>query len=173
MIRLVEDKGVQHLIQAFVKLSSKYSNIELWIVGDGAYREELERLAAGHKRIRFWGRRADQSTFLASFDIFVQPALHEGWGRNVKEAMYFGLPVVGSKTGGITLQIQHGKTGVLFNPGDTTKLAKHLETLLDQPRLRLQLGKNAAIKAREDGDFKVLVQQKLVPEFTALVRGLS
>ena len=173
MIRLVEDKGVQHLIKAFVRLADSSPDNELWIVGDGLYRPELEKLALNHPRITFWGQQTDQSMFFNSFDVFVQPANYEGWGRTIKEAMYFGVPIVGSDVGGIAVQITHNKNGLLFTPGSPIELEKQLKRLVESKELRQKLSKGGKEKARKDGDFMKLISEILVPAFKKALRGKS
>lgn len=164
IIRLIDHKGVQYLIEAFKTLKDS-SNIELWIVGDGPYRDELEELAGSDERIEFFGFRSDVSTFYAAIDIFVQPAEFEGWGRNVKEAMYFGLPVVGSNVGGIAKQITDEENGLLFPVGDIDKLSKQLNRLIEDKALRKKLGTAAKKKALADGDYVNLINEKVIPLF--------
>lgn len=168
VIRLDEHKGVQYLMSAFQQL--KLRDAEMWIVGDGPYREELEKLASNTSNVKFWGYQKDVSSYLNSLDIFVQPAKSEGWGRNVKEAMYFGKPVIGSNTGGIAVQIEDGKTGLLFEPGNVKELTEKLELLINDKALREKLGKAARKKAIKDGDYVQLIKTKVLPLFEEVIK---
>ena len=58
--------------------------------------------------------------------IALQLSTREGFEVKVSEALHTGKPVVASRTGGIPLQIQHGKSGYLVTPGDNDTVAKHL-----------------------------------------------
>ena len=166
---LREHKGVQYLVAAFKKLEKKHDNIELWIVGDGPYMKPLQRLSTGSKNIRFWGFQSDISPYLARFDIYVQPAVYEGWGRNVKEAMYFAKPVLGSNVGGIARQIEDEKTGLLFEPEHTEELLQKLERLVSDPMLRKTLGTQGQKKAEADGDYLDIVRDHVLPIYERIV----
>lgn len=163
IIRLDVHKGIQYLIDAYMKIPKE--NTELWIVGDGPYRKELEDMASERDDIIFYGFQTDVSKYYAATDIFIQPAEFEGWGRNVKEAMYFGLPVIGSNVGGIAKQITDRENGLLFEPKNVKELADRLTKLLDDKNLREKLGKAAKKKALADGDYTDLIRDKVIPLF--------
>ena len=68
----------------------------------------------------------------------------------IVEAMAAGLPVVASRIGGIPEIVEHGVTGLLFEPGNAEDLANNLRRLLDNPELADQMGKAGREKvARE------------------------
>lgn len=163
--RLDEHKGVQYAIEAFKKLKEKYNNISLLIAGDGVYKKELKSLARGIKNITFIGHVSDVSDVFNNIDIFVQPAKFEGWGRNVKEAKYFGKAIVGSEVGGIREQIIHNQTGLLFNIGNVDLLYKHLESLVGDYSKRSELSQNARKSAIEEGDWLKTVKDEVIPLF--------
>ena len=163
IIRLDPHKGVQHLIKAFKKLDLDDS--ELWIIGDGEYKHQLKKLAGDRKDIKFWGYKTNTSPYLKGMDIFVQPAEFEGWGRTVKEAMYFSLPIIGSNVGGIAQQIKDGRSGILFEPKDVDGLTDKLEQLAGDKQLRQKLGNQAHQQALASGDYKRLMQSKIIPLF--------
>lgn len=168
VIQLHQQKGVQHLIDAFKRLNDK--DLELWIVGDGPYRAELEKLAQDSDNIRFWGYQDNVAPFLNGMDIFVQPAEIEPWGRTIKEAMYFSKPIVGSKTGGIAAQLTHEKTGLLFEPGNVVALVEQLQRLINGEALREKLGRNAHKQAKKSGDYLNLMQNHILPLFEGFLK---
>jgi glycosyltransferase involved in cell wall biosynthesis len=165
-IRLVEDKYVDMLIKVFANIHKSNPTTKLWIVGDGALRGQLETLVRelGLKEsVKFHGYQPDPSYWYSNFDIFVQPALYEPWGRNIKEAKYFGLPIIGSATDGISKQISDGKTGLLFKPGDAKDLEEKLTRLIANKQLRYSLGSEAKKAALEEGDFNDLIRKEIFP----------
>lgn len=58
--------------------------------------------------------------------IALQLSTREGFEVKVSEALHTGKPIVASQTGGIPLQVQHGKSGYLVECGDNATVAKHL-----------------------------------------------
>ena len=168
-IRLHPDKGVQDLIDAFLYIDR--ADMELWIVGDGVFRSELETLAGHDPRIKFFGHQAELSPFLNSFDIFVQPAHYEPWGRNLIEAMYFGKAIVAAQVGGLASQIDDGQTGLFFQAGDHQALAAQIQKLADDPKLRQQLGGQAAKVAQQRGDFSKIIEHQILPIYETVTGG--
>ncbi|TFK46424.1 trehalose synthase [Heliocybe sulcata] len=67
--------------------------------------------------------------------IALQLSTREGFEVKVSEALHTGKPVVASRTGGIPLQIEHGKSGYLVDVGDNDTVAKHLFDLYTDHRL--------------------------------------
>jgi glycosyltransferase involved in cell wall biosynthesis len=80
--------------------------------------------------------------------VFVFPSVwEEPFGIPVAEAMACGLPVVGTRSGGIAESIEHGQTGLLVERGDSQSLAQALTTLLLNSDLRESMGRNARERA--------------------------
>lgn len=168
MARLEENRGHKYIIEAIKQLKCP-GKIEYWIINDGPYKSELEQMASGVDCIKFFPYTTELSSYFATFDIFVHAAENEGWGRVIKEAMYFGKPVIGSRIGGIKYQIEDGKTGLLFDVGDIKTLKKHLKKLINDKEYRLNLGKAAKAKAEADGDFVKIVEEQILPLYKKII----
>jgi glycosyltransferase involved in cell wall biosynthesis len=83
----------------------------------------------------------------ALFGVF--PSLWaEPFGNVVHEAMSKGRPAIGTTPGGHTDMIVHGKTGYITQPGDSDDLAQAMQSLIDSPALREQMGVAARERAR-------------------------
>ncbi|MBD5505024.1 MAG: glycosyltransferase family 4 protein [Lachnospiraceae bacterium] len=98
--RLIERKGLQFIIPELGKIQEKVNrNIRLIIVGNGPYREELEKLVKEcgiEKFVRFEGQknRDELLLYYQSADVFILPSMWEGMPNVVLEAMACGLPIV-------------------------------------------------------------------------------
>jgi glycosyltransferase involved in cell wall biosynthesis len=161
-------KGLDNLIKALAKVKS--NNYELWVIGDGPDLSKLKTIAnESGLPIKFLGYKKELSKYYTSMDIFIQPSRSEGFGRTVKEAMYFSLPVIGSDVGGIPDQIDDGINGLLYKPEDTDTLAKNIDTLLSDEPLRLKLGTKAHRKAVIDGDIHKIIHKRVLPLFKRFV----
>ncbi|HXE82298.1 MAG TPA: glycosyltransferase family 4 protein [Gemmatimonadales bacterium] len=145
--RLVERKGVKHLIEAIARMP----DARLVVIGDGPERQALEAgtrdLGLG-SRVDFRGRVSDdelRATYAAS-DALVLPSIldargdTEGLGVVLLEAMSYGVPVVASDIGGITDIVEHNQSGLLVPPGDSAALAQALERLSRDAALAQRLG---------------------------------
>ncbi|KIO06398.1 glycosyltransferase family 4 protein [Pisolithus tinctorius Marx 270] len=84
------------------------------------------------------------NALMANAKIAMQLSLREGFEVKVSEALHAGIPVVASRTGGIPLQIVHGKSGYLTEVGDNDAVAKHLFDLYTDEALYKQVSEYAA-----------------------------
>lgn len=91
---LMERKRIHLLINSF--LEADIENSQLLIGGNGAEKENLQKLAKGDSRIKFLGFVSDENMndFYNSLDVFVFPTAEEGYGMPIVEAMACGKPVV-------------------------------------------------------------------------------
>ncbi|HMN68503.1 MAG TPA: glycosyltransferase [Bdellovibrionales bacterium] len=83
---------------------------------------------------------------LGEMDIFVAPSRSESFGVALIEASATGIPVIGSRVGGIPEVVEDGVTGLLVRPDRTQELADTLWRLIKDQRLRVQLGQNGRDK---------------------------
>ncbi|WNG40187.1 glycosyltransferase family 4 protein [Archangium violaceum] len=147
---LVENKGVHHLLRALGRLRSPM--VRLRVVGDGPAQQSLRALAVElgiQHQTEFLGLRNDVHELLSTSDICIQPALAEAFGLTIAEAMACGCAVVASRVGGIPELIEHGRNGLLVEPGDEVGLATALERLVNDPALRHQFGMASRQRACE------------------------
>jgi glycosyltransferase involved in cell wall biosynthesis len=144
--RLTREKGVDVLLRA---LEADVGASGLLIVGTGSERAALEAQA---KRmplpVRFCGYQPDVSPFLAAADVFVQPSRSEGLPFAALEAMAHGLPVVGSRVGGMGSAIDG--CGLLVPPEQPAVLGAALRTLCRDADARAALGEAARLRAARD-----------------------
>jgi glycosyltransferase involved in cell wall biosynthesis len=106
--------------------------------------EEVQRRIRFHKTIP----NSELRNAYLKAEVFVFPSVwEEPFGIPVAEAMACGLPVVGTRSGGIAESIDHGKTGLLVERGDSRGLAEALTTLLLNGELRASMGRNAYQRA--------------------------
>jgi len=69
------------------------------------------------------------NALMANARIALQLSTREGFEVKVSEAVHTGVPIIACRTGGIPLQIEHGKSGYLTTPGDNAAVAQHLYEL--------------------------------------------
>jgi len=135
---LVEHKGVHVLVEAFNRLDPALG--ELRIYGDPHvfphYTARLQALAT-HPAITFAGaiENREVGRILAGVDALVVPSV---WFENspltIHEALLMGVPVITSRLGGMAELVEHGQTGLLFNPGDVEDLRGQLEWFVSHPQ---------------------------------------
>lgn len=169
--RLTDVKNVSTIITAYSQAKNSLPKSKLLIVGDGPEKKNLETLAKKDTDIIFVGAIDDISPYLNSIDIFIHAAHQEGWGRNIKEAMYFGKAIIGSNVGGIAQQITDRENGLLFDPNNTTQLTALMIELAREKKLRMDISRNARKKAFRDGDFTDIVKDRIIPIYESVVRA--
>ncbi len=154
--RLADIKGVKYLIEAM-----KSVDANLYIVGDGPLKNELENQASGQDNVFFLGSKPHKelSTIYASSDIFVLPSItakdgaQEGMPTVIFEAMASGVPIVASRSGGIAQMIQDGENGLLCEEKCATQIANKVSDLLENEELYKKLQENGYIAA-QDSSYK-------------------
>jgi glycosyltransferase involved in cell wall biosynthesis len=133
--RLSREKGVASLLRAFVHVRASEPSARLRVVGDGAERVYLQRLAVQlglGESVSFagWLTPTGVEQELASAWALVTPSLWaEPFGLVAVEALIRGVPVVASATGGLAETVEHGTTGLLFPNGDEQALGRCLEEI--------------------------------------------
>jgi glycosyltransferase involved in cell wall biosynthesis len=130
--RLVEVKNHSAIIHAAAQLKAHAAGLRFVFIGDGELRPALEALAQAEGvsgMFIFTGWRRDIPALLSAFDAFVMVSLNEGMGRAFVEAQAAGLPVIGSRVGGIPEVLIEDETGFLVDPNDSTTLAHFIERL--------------------------------------------
>lgn len=128
--RLVPEKGVRTLIDAFTRLTKHAPTASLWIIGDGPDRRRLEKAAAGlNGKIKFWGEKTNPYPLIVKADVFCLPAYAAGFELTLPEAMALGRPIVTTRVGGIPEVV--GDAGLLVEPGDADALADALTAVIN------------------------------------------
>ena len=147
--RMSREKGLDVLAQSFKRLVSSMKGIRLIMVGDGPYKESLERDLAGCD-VNFTGTREGDELrrIYASSDLFVFPSPTDTFGNVVLEAQASGLPVLVSDSGGARENIQPGVTGEVV-AGGPEAFAHAARKLLNNPERRREMGRAARAYARQ------------------------
>lgn len=154
--RLNEIKRQDVLLRAFARLRTPGPEPHLLLVGDGPLRADLEKLAGELGvvgRVHFAGYQDHTPPYLHAMQLFALTSRSEGMPQALLEACVAGVPVVASRVGGIPEVIEHGRTGLLFEPGDEGALAAALESLLGSPEQCRKLA--AAAHDRVESAFSV------------------
>ncbi|MBN1493520.1 MAG: glycosyltransferase family 4 protein [Candidatus Omnitrophica bacterium] len=159
--RLIERKGIQHILRALSVLNDP--NIRLTIAGLGNYEAELRRLCSKLgliDRVTFYGycERKYLPALYNSADIFVLPSLAESFGIVFAEAMSCGLPIIGAREGGIPDLVDE-QNGILVEPGDHQALAQAIRILKNDPERRCAMGIASRNKIREHYSWRMIARK--------------
>ena len=166
--RLNEQKGVEYLIKAMPKVNEKIKNALLLVVGEGSYKDYLNKLAdsLNVKNIEFRG--AVNHEKLADYynlaDVFVLPSVAsrigtEGLGLVLLEAMSCGTPVIGTNTGGIPTIVKNNQTGILVNERNENELANAIIKILSDRKLSQKLSNNGIKCVKNNYSWEIVAEK--------------
>jgi len=101
--------------------------------------------------VLFLGKRSQDSLpyYYSAADVVVMPSHYESFGMVALEAMACGIPVVASQVGGLAFLVQDGVTGFVVPDGEPEMLSNRLTELIRNDALRMKMGQQAALAARE------------------------
>lgn len=168
--RLVRDKGIHELVDAFVKLNEKYPQTRLVLVG-GAEPQldplspETQQIIDTHKSINAVGAQADVRPWLVASDVLAFPSYREGFPNVVIEAGAMGLPSIVSDINGCNEIIIPGENGVIVPPRNAEALYEAMEKMCVDSEFR----KSLAVNARElvASRFDCLIVRQALYDFYA------
>ncbi len=151
--RLVREKGILELLEAFGKVASKNEAAHLFIVGpdEEGLQKEIDKASERFPgRFHQTGFTDAPQDYMSSCDVFCLPSHREGFGSVIIEAAAVGLPSIASKIYGITDAIEEGETGLLHRVGEVGEMAHAMNLLAEDPAARRRM----AVAAKERASTK-------------------
>lgn len=159
--RLSWEKGYEFMMDAIAKVYKKYKNITYKVIGHGNYYEAIWYAAfqnglINEKVVEFIGSipRIKVQEYLNASDIFILASLDEGFCNAVIEAQALELPVVCSDAGGLPENIENEVTGFVVPRRDSDALAEKIIYLIENPDVRITMGKAGRKRALEKYDLE-------------------
>lgn len=173
--RIVGDKGVNELVEAFVRLNDNYNNTRLVLVG--AYekqldpvREQTQKLIDSYDAILACGPKYgdDLLQVYVDADCFVMPSYREGFPNTVLEAGAMGLPSIVTDINGSREIIIEGENGLIVPSKDADALYGAMERMLTDEPMRKSMAEKARglIASRFEKGF---VQQCLLDFYEEII----
>lgn len=144
--RLVQNKGLEYLLEAFSRVKKECVDSTVMIVGYGSLMEELKKSAQRKgigNDVLFTGQRRDIPAVLSAIDIFAMSSVKEGLPNALLEALAMGKPVVATAVGGIPEIVENGVTGLVVRPADPGALEEAILRLINDKSLANRLGAEA------------------------------
>lgn len=149
--RMVPYKGYEYLLHAMRRIDAK-----LLLIGDGPLRSQLDSMIEKlgiTKKVELLGHVPDLIPYYKAALMLVLPSVTraESFGFVQMEAMAAGIPVVNTDLdSGVPEVSVHGLTGLTVPPRDAGALADAMQTLLDNPQLRVRYGRAGIVRANEE-----------------------
>jgi glycosyltransferase involved in cell wall biosynthesis len=160
-------KDYKTLLKAFQILKSKGIDKKLYIVGDGPSKKEIENMIKEYdliEEVKLLGRFKNPYVWLNNADFFIHSSKYEGFGLVLIEAAILDKLVISSNCPvGPTEILENGKSGILFNVGESEELAEKIEKVLNDKNLRNRY--ILSMKERRE-DFK---KENVLKEYEKLI----
>lgn len=176
--RIVGDKGINELVEAFVKLNGKYPDTRLVFVGgyeknlDPLKPETLQRIErCGAIETHGYKTGDDLLMEYMKADCFIMPSYREGFPNTVMEAGAMGLPCIVTDINGSREIIVDGENGLIVPPQTVQPLYDAMERMMDDKELREKMQKNA--RPMIESRFEKSFVQRCLMEFYDEVLGVK
>ncbi len=172
--RLLWDKGIGEFVAAARMIREHSPQCRFILVGEGdsenpsAISEKQLQEWQQEGAIEWWGRREDMPTVLSQANVVCLPSAYgEGVPKVLIEAAACGRAIVTTDTPGCREIVQDGNNGLLVPVRDVAALAAAIKRLIDDPALRLEMGR----RGRElvENEFSI---EKVVVETLALYASM-
>lgn len=139
--RLIKRKGIEYLVDGFIKFNRKYNDSKLFLVGSGDLKEKLEKKVCKAKiqnKVEFLGivEHCKIADFYKKSDVFILPSLNEGMSNSLLEAMASALAIIATNTGG-SGELIDKNNGMIIEKQNSNSIFKALEKIyLDRELLK-------------------------------------
>ena len=146
--RLTREKGLRSLIRVWKKVTDRFENTHLLLVGSGKglsldCEGELKEFIMENgleKHVTFTGPVEDVASYVSCADIFVLPSITEALGIALIESQLCGIPAIATKVGGIPDVVTHDVNGLLVSPDNDDDLLNASLELISNKAKRIRLG---------------------------------
>lgn len=162
--QLIERKGHRYLIEAIPEILRNCSEAYFLFFGKGPMEAKLKlqcRESGISDHVIFAGFRDDLERILPCLDLLVHPALMEGLGVSLLQAAAAGVPIVGTRVGGIPEVVRDGVNGYLIEPGSIGAVTDAVVRLLTSPDSARAMGRRGREMVRENFSVGKMVEGNL------------
>jgi len=166
--RIIKDKGVYELINAFEYFKKKNLNVQLLLLGqpdsDNPSNISISKIREWEKRkiLIFLGYSKDVRKFIIECDCVILPSYREGISKSLLEASSVGRPIITTNVPGCKDIVDDKITGLLCKSKDVNDLIKKIEFFLNMSQdQRNQMGKNGRNKILDNFDEKIIIDKYL------------
>lgn len=160
--RVVDEKGIRELIEAFNEVNKKYRKAELNIYGDGEI-ERYKQKFDNRDNVHFYGRTDEALKMMAQNEVFVLPSYQEGLSLALLDAAMMKKKIIVTDVGGNTEVVENMKTGLVVPKGNTKKLVEAMDWMLGHKKEAEKMAENARKRYEERFDFDRIFVEKMLP----------
>jgi UDP-glucose:(heptosyl)LPS alpha-1,3-glucosyltransferase len=158
--RNLKRKGLEYILKALPIMKEK--NAKLVVCGgDDEYHRNIVKKLNQDSRVIFAGNVKNVPEYCAVSDIFVFPTFYEGFSFATLEAAASGLPIIATVANGTEDLIEDGKNGFLLKERTPEAIAKKVNLLMEDEKLRTRMGENARKAVLQKYSFDKIAKQIL------------
>lgn len=147
--RFSEQKNHSGLLQSFKLFHDKHSDSELWLIGEGEKKLEIEEFVNENNLascVKFFGLQSNVHGYLHDADIFTLPSNYEGMPMTLIEAMGTGLPIAATAVGGVPDILTKGENALLVE-NELYSISNAFEQYYSDNSLRILHGRKVKERA--------------------------
>lgn len=150
--RFTPQKAFDRLLKIVKRLKDEHYPVELWLLGDGALRSQIEAYISQNEMngyVTLYGFQSNPYQYMSACDLFVCSSIAEGFSTVITEALILGLPVVSTEVSGVREQLGVNCEYGLITENDEIALYNGLKQLLDNKEKFSYYQKMAKIQGKE------------------------
>lgn len=161
--RLGKEKGCNELFEAFKIIEKQYNDVYLLFVGpiekENTIAPNLLAYFKNNAKIIKTNRVSNVEKYISAMDIFVLPSYREGFGMSVVEAEVMEVPVIVTEYPGPIGGMIPNETGLTIPIKNINKLVETISYLINNPKIRLEMGSKARVYAVKAFDRKIFIKK--------------
>lgn len=160
--RIVKDKGIFELLEAFKRVLKEFPDAQLDVFGDGEELNSCKKMLSEDERVKYFGYVKDPLLMASKDEVFVLPSYHEGLSLALLEAAMMGKRIIATNIEG-NKEIIDGKNGVLVPIKDSDSLAKAMIWMIKNRESSEKMAKKVRLTFEEEFDLQKIFEQKMSP----------
>ncbi len=172
--QFIDRKGHRFLLRAIPEILKAVPEATFIFFGKGPLEGQLKTMCRElniNEMVTFAGFRDDLERIMGCLDLLIHPALMEGLGVSLLQAAAAGVPIVGTRAGGIPEIVRDGVNGYLIPPGDVPSLVDATTRIIMDRDLARQLGEGGQRIAQEHFSIETMVEGNLKVYMGMIITG--
>lgn len=166
----VKEKNHSFLLEIFAQYIKEDNENELWLIGDGPLRNQLEeqaKILGIEENVKFWGYQSNAVAYIKAADIMVMPSKIEGLPGVILEALSCGKPVIASAVGGIPEVVHNDQNGYVIKEFEKATYISKIKKVLSDKTLREKMSQNAQKLIQEE-----FLMPKIAKHFESIYKDI-
>lgn len=171
--RIVKDKGINELIEAFDSINSQHPNTKLILVGRferhlDPLKPETEKIISSNLNILAVGYQTDVRPYFAIADVFTFPTYREGFPNVLMQSCAMGVASIATDINGCNEIVKNGCNGIIIPPKSTDLLKEKMLFLMQNPEKKTYLANNSRERIVKNYE-RTYIWEEMLSEYKDLI----